>query len=125
MDNAVDTGCFDGTDRAEPRVTRPMLLPSIQLHERNQYSVSPLTSSSSDKYEDEIDWRTPSAARRTDTDMYSSGRYGGEINTSSDIDDDMDFYEADSSQPAFTADAVRSFDAPSSHLSCRSLADCR
>ncbi|KAK6008072.1 hypothetical protein QM012_004886 [Aureobasidium pullulans] len=39
-------------------------------------------------------------------DMYSPGSLGGDIDTSSEVDD-MDFYEADSSQPANMTDAQR------------------
>lgn len=124
MGNTVNTGNASGAGRAGLWPGRPVLLPPIQLSRPIEYYyVSPFTTSSPGEYEDEEDWYTPSPTRRTDMDMYSSGGYGGDINTSPEVDDDMDFYEADSSQPAIMADAVRSFDSPSSHSSCRSFAD--
>ncbi|KAG9652965.1 hypothetical protein KCU64_g8214, partial [Aureobasidium melanogenum] len=66
-------------------------------------AVDPGEASGTKKNEE--DWRTPSLDRSTEMEMYSSGGYGADINTSSEIDDDMDFYEADSSQPATMADA--------------------
>lgn len=126
MGNAVNTGGAGGAGRAVLASERPVLLPPIQLRRPKQYSTSPFTSSSSEyEDEDEEGWRTPSPARRTNMDMYSSGSYGGDVNTSSEVDDDMDFYGADSSQPAVMADAVRSFYSPFSQSTCGSLADQR
>ncbi|KAG9753928.1 hypothetical protein KCU63_g9374, partial [Aureobasidium melanogenum] len=105
MGNAVKPGEASGTGRAEPWPKMRVLLSPIHLRRPIQYSVSPSTFYSHNEYRDEEDWRTPSLDHSTEMEMYSSGGYGADINTSSEVDDDMDFYEADSSQPATMADA--------------------
>ncbi|KAH0372139.1 hypothetical protein KCU65_g1269, partial [Aureobasidium melanogenum] len=101
MGNAVNTGGASGTGRAVPS-TRPVLLSPIHMRRPSlsKHSISPSTFYSHTEYEEEEqeDWSTPRPYRRTNMDMY-------DINTSSEVDDDMDFYEADLSQPATMADA--------------------
>ncbi|KAG9525264.1 hypothetical protein KCV07_g1365, partial [Aureobasidium melanogenum] len=118
MGNAVDAS---GTGRAEPPSETPVLMSPIHLRRpiRNtQYFLFPSTFYSHTEYEDEEDWLTPSPDCSTDMDMYSSGGYGTDINTSSEVDDDMDFYEADSSQPATMADAQSTLNTsnPGNHM---------
>ncbi|KAG9690827.1 hypothetical protein KCU95_g7484, partial [Aureobasidium melanogenum] len=108
MGNAVVTDEANGTGRAFPS-SRPVLLSPIHLRRPtlSKHSVSPTFSYSHTEYEDgeEEDWSTPSPARESDMDMNLSGGYGADNNTSSEVDDDMDFYEADLSQPATMANA--------------------
>lgn len=109
--NAVDAS---GTGRAEPRAATRVLLSPIQFRKRRRTPNSPSTISSSDdsdEYEDtdEQEFYTPDPAQNLDMDAYSSGGYTGDTNMSSEVDDDMDFYEVESSQPPVMADAVRSF----------------
>lgn len=116
MGNAVDAS---GTGRAEPSSEPRVLMSPIHLRRpvrkptRTQYFLPPSTFYSHTEYEDEEDWHTPSPDCSTDMDMYSSGGYGADINTSSEVDDDMDFYEADLSQPTTMANAVRFLISPS------------
>lgn len=118
MASTVYNGSTNGTGRTEEPARKPVLLSPIEFRRPvRYYYVSPSTFSSPNEYEDEEDWYTPSPILRNNMDMYSSGGHGVDINTSSEVDDDMDFYEADSSQPAIMADAVRSFDFFSSHSS--------
>lgn len=116
MGNAVVTDEANGTGRAFPS-SRPVLLSPIHLRRPtlSKHSVSPTFSYSHTEYEDgeEEDWSTPSPARESDMDMNLSGGYGADNNTSSEVDDDMDFYEADLSQPTTMANAVRFLISPS------------
>ncbi|KAG9756641.1 hypothetical protein KCU73_g4816, partial [Aureobasidium melanogenum] len=120
MGNAVESGDASGTGRAEPSSETRVLLSPIHLRRptRTQYFLFPSTFYSHTEYEDEEDWHTPSPDCSTDMDMYSSGGYGADINTSSEVDDDMDFYEADSSQPATMADAQSTLNTsnPGNHM---------
>jgi hypothetical protein len=88
-----------------------VLLSPIQFRKRQQPSNSPSTISFSDEYEDtdEQEFYTPDPAQNLDMDAYSSGGYTGDTNMSSEVDDDIDFYEVESSQPPVMADTVRSF----------------
>ncbi|CAD0095135.1 unnamed protein product [Aureobasidium vineae] len=91
-----------------PVLLSPIQLGPVQLRQRYQPPAFPSTIFSFGEYEDEAheeDHSTPSPVRSADMDIYSSGGYGGDINTSSEVDDEMDFYEVDSSQPPVTADA--------------------
>ncbi|KAI4742409.1 hypothetical protein E4T50_07196 [Aureobasidium sp. EXF-12298] len=120
MGNAVESGDASGTGRAEPPSETRVLLSPIHLRRptRTQYFLFPSTFYSHTEYEDEEDWHTPSPDCSTDMDMYSSGGYGADINTSSEVDDDMDFYEADSSQPATMVDAQSTLNTsnPGNHM---------
>ena len=116
-----DERAASGTGRAVPwLLTRPVLLSPIQLgpvRVRQLYQpwASTPTTFSSDEYDDETheeDLDTPTPAGRAEMDVYSPGGYVGDINTSSEVDDDMDFYEVESSQPPVAANAVR-FSSPS------------
>ena len=101
-----------GTGRAVPPTATRVLLSPIQFRSRFQAPSSPSTTFSSDEDEDEDEddeeFYTPTLAH-SDMDMYSSGGYSGDINMSSEVEDDIDFYEVESSQPPVMADAVRSF----------------
>jgi hypothetical protein len=120
-----------GTGRAEPRAVTRVLLPPIQFRKRHQTPNPPINFFSFDEYEDEDedaddeDFYTPDPVESPDMDVYSSGDYSGDSNMSSEVDDDMDFYEVESSQPPVTADAVRSLYAFCSCPTCRPFADLR
>ncbi|CAD0108614.1 unnamed protein product [Aureobasidium uvarum] len=109
----ASAGGAQSEGRAVPwLLTRRVLLSPIQLGavqlQRYQPRAFPSTVSPFDEYEDETheeDCYTRSPARSADMDIYSPGGSGGDISTSSEVDDEMDFYELDSSHPPVTADA--------------------
>jgi hypothetical protein len=123
-----------GTGRAEPLAETRVLLSPIQFRKRHQTPKPPVNFFSSDEYEDEDegdedaddeDFYTPDPAESPDMDVYSSGDYSGDSNMSSEVDDDMDFYEIESSQPPLTAGAVRSFYTLPCCSTCRPFANLR
>ncbi|KAI4848344.1 hypothetical protein E4T44_03984 [Aureobasidium sp. EXF-8845] len=105
--NSANTGSAIGTGRAALWPTTRVLLSPIQFRQRHQpiYPyISPCSTSSSDE-EDEQDFYTPGSAVDPAMDLYASGNYSGDSNLSSEVDEDTDFYEVESSQPAAMADA--------------------
>ncbi|KAI4727041.1 hypothetical protein E4T49_05167 [Aureobasidium sp. EXF-10728] len=109
-----DERAASGTGRAVPwLLTRPVLLSPIQLGPvRVRQLYQPWASSPTTfpfgEYDDETheeDLYTPTPAGKAEMEVYSLGGYVGDNNTSSEVDDDMDFYEVESSQPPVAADA--------------------
>ncbi|KAI5276545.1 hypothetical protein E4T47_00749 [Aureobasidium subglaciale] len=105
------------TDNAIAITEARVLLPAAEIHSRNERSESTFSSGSStptaELKEDEDSWYISSIADVIDMEVYSSGDYSGDINTSSEVDDDMDFYEGDSSQSAVVVGALQ---APASSM---------
>lgn len=98
-----------GPSRVYVRVYSP-----FQYRKRNQRPPESSSSTSliddhGDKEEEER-FYTPDQGNSLDMDVYSSdvGGHSGYSNMSSEVDDDMDFYANESSQPLVAADAVRS-----------------
>lgn len=102
-----------GPSRVWVRVGNQVLYSPFQYRKRNQQpSASSSSTTSIDDHEveeDEEQFYTPDQGNSPDMDMYSSdvGRHSGDSNMSSEVDDDMDFYAVESSQPPVTADQVR------------------
>jgi hypothetical protein len=126
-DSAITVGAR-GTGRAASWPPTRVLLSPIQFRQRHQPYNSPSSTSFSDEYEneeDEQDFYTPGSAVDPAMDVYTSGDYSGDSNMSSEVDEDSDFYEVESSRPAVMADAVRSFYALCCCPKVRSFADLR
>jgi hypothetical protein len=125
--DSADNDKASGTGRAALWPPTRVLLSPIQFRQRHQpiypYN-SPCSTSSSDE-EDEQDFYTPGSAVDPAMDLYASGNYSGDSNMSSEADEDTDFYEVESLQPAVMADAVRSFYALCYCPTARSFADLR
>ncbi|KAI5257277.1 hypothetical protein E4T42_01293 [Aureobasidium subglaciale] len=105
IEDLIDKATDNATDNTEARV----LLPAAEIHSRNERSESTFSSGASTQVaelrEGEESLYISSTADDIDMEVYSSGDYGGDINTSSEVDDDMDFYEGDSSQSAVVVGA--------------------
>jgi hypothetical protein len=123
--DSADTVGASGTGRTALWPPTRVLLSPIQFRQRHQPVYphnSPCSTSSSDE-EDEQDFYTPESAADPAMDLYASANYSGDSNMSSEVDEDTDFYEVESSQPALMADAVRSFHALCYCPTARSFAD--
>lgn len=102
----------NGPSRVWIRRGDAVLYSPFQYRKRHQPSTSSSSTSLIDDSEDEEEeeFYTPDQGQNLDMDVYSSdvGGYSGDSNMSSEVDDDMDFYAVESSQPQVTAGAVRS-----------------
>jgi len=106
-----------GPSRVWVRSGSRVLYSPFQYRKRNSQPSDSSSSSASgdvpedeDEDEDEEEFYTPDQGHSLDMDMYSSdvGGYSGDSHMSSEVDDDMDFYAVESSQPPVTVNAVRS-----------------